>query len=606
MLGTIGRRIAVCMAIGTLIALAPGVAQAGTWLSPVPINASSGSAPSVALDASGNAVAVWQTNPVSPTASVVQGAHHLVGASGFPALPDFSSDTTAMHANITPVVVTNRSGDGLAVWVNDQAMGYHQIQLRTIAPGGTVGPVVTVPSGAPLMTNISNPTAAIDAEGDAVVAWQQGAGINAITRQGLNGSFTNVASPDQLAPLSSSPPAVAIDGAGNAIAVWQTGPQIEAKRHPSGGAWSGTTDPSLTTAGHTYSDPAVAANPTGQMVVAFIDFDGTNQAISAVTGTVAGGWGASATVTALSPTGVTQGPGVSVDDAGGAAVGWAIGTTVQVSLRPAGGAFPAPGAAQSITPVPAAPNNLLLAGDGRGDTVIAWSTFETGAMQNVVRAAVRRAGASTFSATQVVSSPATYAGTLAIALDQHGDAVVAYQLGAVPAGIGTAVYDGAGPLLGTPTGPASVARGAAAAFSVAQPLDAFSSVASVKWSFGDGSSAVTGTHVSHKFGTAGKFTVTVTATDAVGNSSSTTLKVTVTGPPGAKCVVPKLKGKSLSRAKGLLKRAHCALGKVHKPKHHKHGKLVVTRSSPGAGAKKLAGTKVALTLGPPPKPHKHK
>jgi PKD repeat protein len=190
---------------------------------------------------------------------------------------------------------------------------------------------------------------------------------------------------------------------------------------------------------------------------------------------------------------------------------------------------------------------------------------------------------------------------------------VAFALGTtgVPIGVAVAVYDGAGPLLGTPTGPPSVAKGAPATFSVQQPIDAFSSVASVKWSFGDGSAASTGASVTHTFGATGTFTVTVTATDSVGNASSKALTVTVTaggGPPGAKCVVPKLKGKSLSRATSLLKAAHCALGKVKKPKarkHHKLGKLVVKSSSPGAGASKPAGTKVNLTLTQAPKP-KHK
>jgi beta-lactam-binding protein with PASTA domain len=74
--------------------------------------------------------------------------------------------------------------------------------------------------------------------------------------------------------------------------------------------------------------------------------------------------------------------------------------------------------------------------------------------------------------------------------------------------------------------------------------------------------------------------------------------------------VPKLKGKSLSKAKALLTKAHCKLGKVHRPKkrkHHKLGKLVVKSSKPGAGSKRAAGTKVSVTLVKAPKKHhKHK
>jgi hypothetical protein len=80
----------------------------------------------------------------------------------------------------------------------------------------------------------------------------------------------------------------------------------------------------------------------------------------------------------------------------------------------------------------------------------------------------------------------------------------------------------------------------------------------------------------------------------------------VTKPP-VTCVVPKLKGKSLSKARGLLSKAHCALGKVSKPKvkkGHKQPKLVVGSTTPKAGSKLPSGGKVAVKLVPAPKKKK--
>jgi hypothetical protein len=74
-------------------------------------------------------------------------------------------------------------------------------------------------------------------------------------------------------------------------------------------------------------------------------------------------------------------------------------------------------------------------------------------------------------------------------------------------------------------------------------------------------------------------------------------------PPPAKCVVPGLRGKALAAARRALTAAHCAAGKVIKPRHkrkRKHGvKLVtvVTGQTPKPGAQESAGTKVNLTLG---------
>jgi virginiamycin B lyase len=81
-------------------------------------------------------------------------------------------------------------------------------------------------------------------------------------------------------------------------------------------------------------------------------------------------------------------------------------------------------------------------------------------------------------------------------------------------------------------------------------------------------------------------------------------------PPPAKpqCTVPKLKGKTLAQARTLLSKAHCALGKVKRPKarrHHKPRKLVVGAQRPAAGTKRAGGTKIALTLVPAPKHRRH-
>jgi subtilisin family serine protease len=73
--------------------------------------------------------------------------------------------------------------------------------------------------------------------------------------------------------------------------------------------------------------------------------------------------------------------------------------------------------------------------------------------------------------------------------------------------------------------------------------------------------------------------------------------------PTAACIVPRLVGKTLLRAKAVLKAAACNLGTVRKP-HPRKGKrlppLVVKSSTPTAGAKVASG-KVNLTLRPKPR-----
>jgi hypothetical protein len=69
----------------------------------------------------------------------------------------------------------------------------------------------------------------------------------------------------------------------------------------------------------------------------------------------------------------------------------------------------------------------------------------------------------------------------------------------------------------------------------------------------------------------------------------------------AKCVVPNLGHKTLARAKQLLARAHCKLGKVAKPSKHakkrRNHKLAVVSQKPGAKRIMVAGSKVNVRLG---------
>jgi hypothetical protein len=69
------------------------------------------------------------------------------------------------------------------------------------------------------------------------------------------------------------------------------------------------------------------------------------------------------------------------------------------------------------------------------------------------------------------------------------------------------------------------------------------------------------------------------------------------------CVVPKLKGKTVNRARERLKAANCTVGLINKPKHGK--KLVVKAQSPASGAVRPAGEPVSIKLGPKPHHKKH-
>jgi uncharacterized repeat protein (TIGR01451 family) len=97
-------------------------------------------------------------------------------------------------------------------------------------------------------------------------------------------------------------------------------------------------------------------------------------------------------------------------------------------------------------------------------------------------------------------------------------------------------------------------------------------------------------------------TPTTTTTTPPTSSVSTPQTTTATPPAKTKCVVPKLVGLSLAKAKKALAKAHCGVGKISKKKAKakikgkKPKKGTVIAQLPKAGTKKPAGSKVAITL----------
>ena len=93
-------------------------------------------------------------------------------------------------------------------------------------------------------------------------------------------------------------------------------------------------------------------------------------------------------------------------------------------------------------------------------------------------------------------------------------------------------------------------------------------------------------------------------TSAPAPSAQTPAPTTGTTPttpstPAAKCVVPKLKGKTLKQVKKALKKAHCRLGKVRRAKarpHKKAKKGTVLKQGKKPGKRLPAGTRIAVTL----------
>jgi PKD repeat protein len=155
-----------------------------------------------------------------------------------------------------------------------------------------------------------------------------------------------------------------------------------------------------------------------------------------------------------------------------------------------------------------------------GAALAVYSTTDSSALQFATKAP----GASSFSA-PVALAEAPSQGP-AVAIDDAGDGVAVFASGHTGSAVAQARgFDATPPSIDGASIPGAAQTGTSVAFT-AQASDMWGPV-TLSWDFGDGTPIATGASVTHTFAAAGTHTVTVTATDAVGNASSKTGSIAV-------------------------------------------------------------------------------
>ncbi len=599
----------VCAAV--LALAAPTAAQAApTWLAPTPLSGGRNYEISAATSAGGDTViglrdtASGSPYPASAGFRPAGGPTSTIGA----------LDPTATGAIVyQPDVAINSRGDAAMAWTDGTTLW---VATRSAASATFSAPVAVLP-----LTSGGSPRVAIDDAGTIFLAWTATSGPNTLvfyTTRAPDGTLGPIgsAAPGQ----NSSSPTIAAAHDGHAVVAWSrsdgTHLIIQAATHAPG-ATGFTPTGNLSDSAQSASSPDAAIGDGGNAAIAWARSDGTHVIVQVARRQDDGLF---STGLDISPTTVdSRYPTVAVNAAGQVVVSWTIAADeANVRVGSVTGDF----APRTAFPTDAGgQTQAALNEDGVG--LVTWMGYP----DNLGHASIMPAGG-TFGA-PVTINPIGTAGfavqnvhSTTAGVDAEGNAVTyaqANQAGVVR--IYERLYDAAGPRLGGLSVPATATAGTSATFAVT-PTDVISSVALTSWSFGDGSPAASGTNVQHTFAAAGSYDVKVTATDAVGNDTSATRRVTVSAAPvtpgplpqtpptstpkaPAKCKVPSLKNLSVTRAKSKLKSAHCALGKVTTPRKlkHKHG-LVIRRQSRKAGTSTTSGAKVNVTLGTKPKPKK--
>ncbi len=209
------------------------------WQSAASIEKNDGAAtaPQIAANANGNAVAVWTQTEGAITR--IWSSYYTLGSGWSTAVP-IENDMTGSGS--APQVAIDPQGNALAVWVQKYSNGLSYLQSNRYTAGGwQPGAVTQVETDN--AADASDPQIAFDANGNALVVWTRYQNKIWAVRRPAGGAWEHEV---QIEPANgatvASKPQIAVNASGNALAVWVesdlNGQYVMANRYTAGSGWA--------------------------------------------------------------------------------------------------------------------------------------------------------------------------------------------------------------------------------------------------------------------------------------------------------------------------------------------------------------------------------
>lgn len=287
--------------------------------------------PAIAMDADGNAVAVWVG---SNGGQIVASTYTAIGNSW--ALP-LAIANPGPNIKSRPKVAVDGNGRGIAVWEERSTTLVTSVLSARYRAGSWSGLSSVETSN----DNAFSPQIAVNANGVAQVTWQQLSNgqqsvwanrINTNTTTGTWGTAVLLET-DDVGPATN--PQIGVDGDGNAVAVWEqsdgTRFNIYSNRYTAATSSWGTAVLLETDAGSAGA-PQIAVDDAGNAVVVWQQVESARNNIVANRYAVATGTWGTATLIETDNSGAAIRPQVAVDVNGNAVSVWQIRQGTQDSI----------------------------------------------------------------------------------------------------------------------------------------------------------------------------------------------------------------------------------------------------------------------------------
>ena len=287
-------------------------------------NLGSAEYPQVAVDASGNALAVWE---------LTDGTRSNIWANRFTAATSSWGTAALIETDnfgdaFSPQIAFDASGNALAVWYQSDGTRSNIYANRFTAATSSWGTASLIETDN--LGGASSPQIAFDGSGNALAVWTQSDG----TRTNIWANrFTAATSSWGTATLietenfgDASSPQIAFDASGNALAVWSqsdgTRYNIWANRFTAATSSWGTAALIETDNLGDASSPQIAFDGSGNALAVWSQFDGTRPNISANRFTAAtSSWGIAALIETDNAGGAVN-PQLAFDASGNALAVW--------------------------------------------------------------------------------------------------------------------------------------------------------------------------------------------------------------------------------------------------------------------------------------------
>jgi hypothetical protein len=514
--------------------------------------------PQVGAAANGDTIVLWRCESLDRLQTAYRSA--ATGSwSRLDDIPPAAMDDPRVDLR-SPALAVNGRGDAAATWgvLSLYKGGIFSLVQAAVRPVGATSWSAAESLSLPNTVAVA-PHIAIDASGNAVAVWAARDGscysdcrwrMQAAVRPAASGAWGE---PQDLAATSPalSTAEVAFDGAGSALVVWAEGPVLRAALRPAG----------------------------------------------------AGGWNPPQLISDEGARGPVESPRLAVDSAGNALVIWGHGSqggsrpvSVRAALRSAAtGAWSAqdlPGTSDLRSVL-----QLALAMNVSGDAAAVWRRGTDSSAPVVIEASLRDASSGRWTPPQRLSGVRfrdglppldNLPGAPGVALDAHGNAVAVWQ---EPVHTEYATCPDA-PCLSIAV--AAVRPAATGIWSAPERWPA--AAPQVAAGPADTAVAVWTGYELHTLRCSGDPCLIVQAAVHEREEGTWSAPTYLSAPAPRPCVVPRVVGKALARAKAAVKRRDCSVGRIsyRRSTEVRRGRVLAQR--PKAGARLRAGSSVRLVV----------